>query len=306
MDKVSEFFKELKDRSSSPLFSSFAISWLITNWKIPVILMKYDSKDFSEMKMKGAIDYIMHLEIPWYQLWGIPAGSAILYTFGYPYLKNFISAFNAKRRKEGSNAVLKYSENGSISINRYLLLRKEYMDRTKRLQEIIKEESSLQIRYSQLESKIFGLEERILELKQKDEKSAQDMTQVKKYNTSLSDSNKELTRDKERLILQAEEYEPERAIKRFSGQWHYASENGGPNALVIKEDKITYLGGELEGKPPETEEIRIFQVLPNVNLIKMLTYGSGQYKYYILTIEDRNRNKLSGSVGNIRFFLNRM
>jgi hypothetical protein len=35
-DKVADFFKDVKERFSSPLFSSFIIAWLIINWKVPV------------------------------------------------------------------------------------------------------------------------------------------------------------------------------------------------------------------------------------------------------------------------------
>jgi hypothetical protein len=56
MDKLSDFFKDLKERVSAPLFSSFALAWLIFNWKIPIALFFYKNQNLSADGYNSYID----------------------------------------------------------------------------------------------------------------------------------------------------------------------------------------------------------------------------------------------------------
>jgi len=56
MDKVSDLFKELKDRINNPLVISFVVSWVFLNWRIFVGLFFYKSNELDVDKYKSYID----------------------------------------------------------------------------------------------------------------------------------------------------------------------------------------------------------------------------------------------------------
>src|SRR5688500_18619166 len=95
MDKLSDFFKDLKERVSAPLFSSFALAWLIFNWKIPIALFFYKNQNLSADGYNSYIDLISKNIIPANTLWK-PLLAALFYTFGYPVIRTYILAFNTK------------------------------------------------------------------------------------------------------------------------------------------------------------------------------------------------------------------
>lgn len=140
MDKIADFFKELKDRFSNPFFSSYIIAWLIFNWKIPIALLFYQQ---SELQKDGYCSFIdmINVNLDKHRSFLYPLGLAFLYTFGFPFLKNLISISNAWFEKWGMNISLKTAGKGSISIEKYLKLRALYIARRQNLEEVLGQES---------------------------------------------------------------------------------------------------------------------------------------------------------------------
>lgn len=139
MDKISDFFKDIKERLSSPLFSSFIISWLIINWKVFVGLIFYK---IDQLRLDGYNSYI-DLITKNYSLIDylcLPGSGAILYTFGYPFLKNWILTFDAWIKSWGSISRLKRSREGMISVTKYMKLRHGYEERIKAVEEVLGKE----------------------------------------------------------------------------------------------------------------------------------------------------------------------
>lgn len=141
MDKVSDFFKELKERLSNPLIYSYIISWLIINWQIPISLFFYSQK---ELKEDGFISYI-DLISKKYSAWSFiiyPLILALLYTFLFPFIRNGILAFQTWIKKWGTDLNLKIAETGKVSMLKYIQLRENYHSQTKLLEDLYAQESS--------------------------------------------------------------------------------------------------------------------------------------------------------------------
>lgn len=136
-----EFYNDLKSRVSNTLISSFIISWLIFNWRIPIAFIFYNQADliidgyksYFELVTKSysSINFIL-----------IPLAFSIVYTFGYPVIRTFISAFNTKIQKWSENWNLEISKDGSIPITKYLNIRDDYKKQQLDLKELIESEGS--------------------------------------------------------------------------------------------------------------------------------------------------------------------
>jgi hypothetical protein len=154
MDKISDVYKELKDRLANPVFFSFIISWCILNWKIVIGLIFYKIND---LKLDGYISYsglISKNLTPGKSFW-YPLLFAILYTFLYPLVRNGIYAFQTWTRTWGDNWNLEISKTSNISISKYLELRDIYSERTLHIEKILKDESKYLNENEELRNKLF-------------------------------------------------------------------------------------------------------------------------------------------------------
>lgn len=140
MEKINEFVKELKGRISNPFFSSFIISWLAYNWKIPIGLIFMTTNDLLKESYTSYFTLISN-EISKHNSIKYPFLAAIIYTLGYPFLKEFLLVFNSAIQSVGSLGIKKFSSFGMISLNKYFLLRDTYEVRSKLLEKTIQEES---------------------------------------------------------------------------------------------------------------------------------------------------------------------
>lgn len=145
-----EFYNDLKSRVSNPLISSFIISWLIINWRIPIAFIFYNQADL----IKDGYRSYFELVTKGYSLFNyllIPLAFSLVYTFGFPIIRTFISAFNTKIQKWSENWNLKISEGGSIPINKYLNLRENYKKQQQELKELIDTESETKVKFEKLQ-----------------------------------------------------------------------------------------------------------------------------------------------------------
>jgi hypothetical protein len=140
MDKISDFFKELKDRFSNPLFFSFIIGWVAINWKIVVGLLFYS---MGQLEKDGYSSYLnlINKNSSLNRTLLFPFLIALSYTFIFPIVRNWISMFNAWNQRWGTDRTLKIAREGMISVTKYIDLRNMYDNRLKKLDEIVKLES---------------------------------------------------------------------------------------------------------------------------------------------------------------------
>src|SRR5215218_7790551 len=100
-DKLSEFFKDIKDRLASPFFSSFIIAWIVINWKIPIALLWYNQAELQKIGYKSHFDLISKSYDAWYFI-GAPLLSALIYCLLFPFVKYSIMIVQAKIRTWGT------------------------------------------------------------------------------------------------------------------------------------------------------------------------------------------------------------
>jgi len=141
MDKISEFFKELKDRFSNPLFFSFIVAWMALNWKIIVGLMFYKLPELKNDGYSSFLDLINKTSNIYNSLL-YPFLIALLYTFLFPIIRNCIAMFNAWNQKWGNEKTLSISKDGKISVAKYIQLREIYEKRKLTIEEVLEKEST--------------------------------------------------------------------------------------------------------------------------------------------------------------------
>ncbi|BAU55258.1 hypothetical protein [Mucilaginibacter gotjawali] len=140
MEKISDFLKELRERLSSPLISSFLIAWLVANWRIVVGLVFYKIKDLNLDGYKSYFDLIeKNISLTNNLIW--PLAIALFYTFIFPFLRNIIQAFGVWINKWGVDWTLKIQKDGSIGVEKYIQLRSKYKSLNENLIKVISDES---------------------------------------------------------------------------------------------------------------------------------------------------------------------
>jgi hypothetical protein len=139
MEKITDFFNDVKDRLSNPLFSSFIIAWLVINWQIPIALFFYNTESLKIDGYKSYIDLIASKYSSWNYI-VYPLLLAFAYTFIFPFLRNGILAFQAWIRTWGNDLNLKISRKGKVPTERFVQLRKKYLEQTKTLEQVFAEE----------------------------------------------------------------------------------------------------------------------------------------------------------------------
>lgn len=156
MDKILDFLKELKARASNPLISSFIISWLFVNWRILIGLIFYTNEQLKIDGYKSKIELI-YLNYTRTNYLILPVILALAYTVLFPFVKNYVQAFNSWIHSWGSDLELKYAKKGKISVEKYLQLREIYSGRITELEKAIQVESTLFVENQELKAKITSL-----------------------------------------------------------------------------------------------------------------------------------------------------
>lgn len=166
MEKINDILDNLKERFSNPFIFSFVCSWLIFNWQITVGLIWYDPFQIEKAGYNSIFDLISQ-NLNFLNSFLFPFISAIIYTTLMPIVKNLISALHSWTTKWGDNWNLKILDNGKISINKYLKLRSDHIERTKILEDIISAEKTYQEQYNSARTELLSEKNKNLEVSQK-------------------------------------------------------------------------------------------------------------------------------------------
>lgn len=142
MEAITDFFKEIKSRLSNPLLGSFAISWLVINWKIPVGLIGYKQIDLKVDGYKSYIDLINVNASCWLYFWK-PFIWAVIYTFGFPLLKMCITAFLNEIKRRSDNWNTRILRTYYVPMSRFVKQRELYNELSDNLQKIYTEERTI-------------------------------------------------------------------------------------------------------------------------------------------------------------------
>jgi hypothetical protein len=139
MEHIFEFYKDLKDRLSSPFFSSFILAWLVFNYKIVIVLLFYTNSEIIKEGHGNLLSFIEGNRCSKNIFWW-PLTSAFGYTFLFPFLRTAILAFNAWIKASGTNIILKITNEAKIPMSSYRYLQKKLNDRIKDAEEAYKAE----------------------------------------------------------------------------------------------------------------------------------------------------------------------
>lgn len=135
---IKEVWIEFKDRITSPLFGSFVLSWIVCNWRIPIVLIFYKHIELISTKTTY-IDVITRYSDPLHTF-VLPAIFSIAYTFGYPVVKRSINVYLAKQTRATDEALLKVGDGATVSLDALLTTKAELKKKRGELADLLKEE----------------------------------------------------------------------------------------------------------------------------------------------------------------------
>lgn len=151
MEKVSDFFSELKERLSNPLVLSFLISWCVWNYKIVIGIVFYK---LSELKLDGYdsyLDLIRCESSTTHFLW-FPLTFAICYTILFPLIKIGVLAIGATADTWGGKLNIWITKSYSVPVEVYLTQEEKYNKAIERV-------AKYTVAEKELNSKILDLED---------------------------------------------------------------------------------------------------------------------------------------------------
>lgn len=122
--------QSIGERLSSPLISSFAISWVLWNWKFLVIMFSTASvtqtfQMVEQHSFSGSKDVLLNGFF-------LPLISSLIYVFAYPYPAKFIYGYTLKRQREIDQLKQKINDETPLTIEDSQKLRAEYVEYEKK------------------------------------------------------------------------------------------------------------------------------------------------------------------------------
>jgi len=138
MDDFKDFFKDLRDRITSPLFGSFIVSWFLTNWNLVFILI-FNNADTLK-KDRYQLIYTAFTTQPTFKLLWLPALGMLFYVIFYPWIKNYIKLYHAKRQAENDSQILDATKGYSIPLENYIEQLNAFEEEKKGLSDLIAEQ----------------------------------------------------------------------------------------------------------------------------------------------------------------------
>jgi len=155
METLKNFWTELKDRLNNPFIGSYLIAWLIINYPIPITLIFYKKADLRP-EYTSYLD-VINKNIDGLNMVYIPLVIAFGYTFVFPYFKNYVSIFLAKRSLEADQKISENAKGTRIPIERYVKVQTEYAQQKIELAKIIDDEDNSRKEILRLEAQIITI-----------------------------------------------------------------------------------------------------------------------------------------------------
>ncbi|WP_461790274.1 hypothetical protein [Pedobacter sp.] len=141
MNEFKDFFKELKERATSPFFGSFIISWCLINW--PILLAIFFTNDEN---VKDRFTFIYELIIKhqnFFSFFMFPFLCAVGYTFGYPFIRRLIKWHIATQTAKSDSAILKSTGIASVSLENYITMKEAQEASQKKLSGLINDQQKV-------------------------------------------------------------------------------------------------------------------------------------------------------------------
>ncbi|RZJ40769.1 MAG: hypothetical protein EOO19_15200 [Chryseobacterium sp.] len=183
MDDFKDFFKDLRDRITSPLFGSFIISWLVCNWEL-VFLILFNNADTLK-KDRYSIIYYSFLNQPTYKLLLFPLIGAGIYLYFYPIVKNEIKLYHATKQAENDHRILEKTRGYSIPLENYIEQLDGFEKEKKSLADQIAEQIQIREQRNDAISKASEMQEKLSKLETSNADLQAELTNIKSLNNSM-------------------------------------------------------------------------------------------------------------------------
>lgn len=264
MDKLSDFFAEIKNRTTNPLLVSFFISWPIINWKITIGLFT----NISTLKTDGYNSYIQLIEKNSdkdYTLW-YPLLAATVYTIIFPWIKLGVLALNTFAKRLSTDLNLRLSKDGKVPMKKYLTIRESYIERQKQLQQILEQDEQYLKQNSDL-------------LKEKNE---------------LSSKNLELNN-----LIQANQ-KSINDLNFLAGEWTYYQDINSMEGIriTIRNNEIRIHNGEKEAIKYRIQDFYHDKFHERIILSRFNVENPKQIVFHTLNYKNGSINELTGFENN--------
>lgn len=135
MEKVTEFFKNLTERVSNPLLSSYLVSFLIVNWKFTIAIFLYNRSSIVDIGYKNYFDLVQKEVNGWYPLF-----FAICFTASFPWIKYIIKVYIGVIKSKADTVYYRKTSDHTMPISKFQQVKEEYDKQNKQLEVIVAQE----------------------------------------------------------------------------------------------------------------------------------------------------------------------
>lgn len=125
MKNLDNVLKPLGERISSPLYSTFLISWCVSNWKIFYVTFIIPPDHLSASKL----DYIQSYLGDYCHMWIYPALFTGLFIFLFPRLEKEVLKFWYKNKADRKKIIVERLEQSPVSSEEHRALLMKYVQR---------------------------------------------------------------------------------------------------------------------------------------------------------------------------------
>jgi hypothetical protein len=217
-EKIADFFKEIKERISSPLISSFIISWLVINWKFIVTLFKFETKELKLTEYKLFVEYLSE-QINLNNSLSTPFSVAIFYTLVYPFIRNGVQILNAWFRAWGTTYTMRASKSNKVSIEKYIQLRDVYKTRTGLLEDVLEKESKTIRENEELRNQTISLRSKINEADSALLKNKELIDRISQENDTLRNEKETLIEKNQKFVQGEKDLLNKEKVVFLNGKW---------------------------------------------------------------------------------------
>ena len=268
MEKVSDFFKELRDRVSNPILVSFTISWLVINWKVVFAIIFYSINSLHKLGYNNYYDIILKNYSKW-EFIIHPLLLSIAYTVFMPIIKNGISIFYAYINTRGERYQLQVSGGGAVPISKYFSLVKDLESRSAQINEHYKKEAEIIKENTRLKN------------------VAEEMKK------GLAESKNEIESTQKKLESSFQEVSSRHKPEHLIGLWRYTMDMGlSTSYLVFKSDRVDVLSEKTEATLESWPILRYFYNPIKSEILFDIETGDGRFEFRLTY--DITGNRLSG------------
>ena len=160
---IGNVYDDLKERISNPLITSFLISFFFCNWKVWVCLFFESEHTVKAKGFDGYVEYLNCLLSIWSSLI-FPLLIAVGYVFVFPYIRNCIRVFQARRITENNREINDIAKGGVVLIDFYIKAKKDLLRVQKEHQGEVEEHLNVKTAWAMTETRLKEFEKKEVDL----------------------------------------------------------------------------------------------------------------------------------------------